>query len=140
MTDVRGLTVALRVGDTAEALRFYGLLLGRGPDYSPHDDFHEWQLSPRGWLQLATEEPDPQPSRARIRFDVPDVRVAARRLREHGIAVEEPTMLPGVVIFTNLTDPWNNPLGLYQDLSPDAPPPVPGGSTRDPSLFVKAGD
>lgn len=140
MSGVRGFTVALRVGDTAQALRFYGFVFGRGPDFSPHDDFHEWQLCTGGWLQLATEEPDPQPSGTRIRFDVPDIHAAARRLRGYGIAVEEPTMLPGVVIFTNFTDPWDNPLGLYQDLSPETAPPAPGGSGRDPRHFVPAGD
>lgn len=133
-TAPRGLTVALPVGPSAKAVDFYTRVLLRGPDYSPHDDFHEWQISPGAWLQLVADS-TPAPSPNRIRFEVADLASTVARLRDEAIVVEDVTTLPGVVAFTNFTDPWGNPLGAYQDLSPDAPPPVPGGSARDPGLF-----
>jgi catechol 2,3-dioxygenase-like lactoylglutathione lyase family enzyme len=134
-TAPRGLTIALRVGPAPAALDFYRRVLLRGPDYSPHDDFHEWQISPGAWLQLVTDTPSPQPSPSRLRFEVADLASTVARLRDEAIVVSDPTTLPGVVTFTDFADPWGNPLGAYQDLSPGAPPPVPGGSARDPGLF-----
>ena len=116
-TAPRGLTVALQVGPAGEALRFYGELLCRPPDLSPAADVHEWQLTPRGWLLLATDVPEPTPTSTRVRFDVADLRETLERLRDNGFEVEPPRMQPGVIIFADLADPWGNPLGLYQDLA-----------------------
>ena len=139
-TQPRGLTIALPVGPAAPAVDFYTRVLLRGPDYSPHDDFHEWQISPGAWLQLVTDSPvgdllDEAPGSNRLRFEVADLASAVARLRDEGIAVDDVTTLRGVVAFTNFADPWGNLLGAYQDLSPDVSPPVPGGSARDPELF-----
>ena len=87
MNRITGLTMALAAGSTHEALDFYSGLLGRAPDFAPHDDFFEWEISPRAWLQLSTEHDEPVPSSARVRFDVPDVRESARLLRARGTAI-----------------------------------------------------
>jgi hypothetical protein len=130
-----GLTVVLQAGDDTEALRFYGVLFGRPPDYSPHDDFHEWQISRDAWVQVTTGCQPPVPAVNRMRFQVADLALAAAALGRHGIAVAPARTLPGVVTFADLRDPWGNPLGLFQDIADTDGPAVPGGTVHDERHF-----
>ncbi len=113
---VRGLTVALHVGNREEALAYYSALIGRDPDLGPDPDFYEWQISPGAWLQLATGREGIEPASFRLRLQVEDIEAAVRILASKGFSPGEIKRLPGLVSFANLTDPWGNPLGVYQDL------------------------
>jgi hypothetical protein len=113
---VRGLTIAVHAGDREEALAFYCALIGRDPDLGPDSDFYEWEISPGAWFQLATGRDDIQPSSFRLRFEVEDVQKSVEILRTKGFEPGAIKTLPGLVAFVNLTDPWGNPLGVYQDL------------------------
>jgi hypothetical protein len=41
-----------------------------------------------------------------------------------------------VVTFADLSDPWGNPLGLFQDIAGVEGPAVPGGTVRDEGHFT----
>ncbi|HEX8094628.1 VOC family protein [Jatrophihabitans sp.] len=120
--NVRGLTVAVHAGDRDEALGFYCALIGREPDLGPDPDFYEWEISPGAWLQLATGRTDIRPSSFRLRLQVEDIEAAVEVLRTKGFEPGDIKWLPGLVAFANLTDPWGNPLGVYQDLGVVAGP------------------
>lgn len=113
---VRGLTIAIHVGDREEALAFYCALIGRDPDMGPDPDFYEWEISPGAWLQLATGREEISPSSFRLRLKVDDIENAVTTLRQKGFEPGPIKRLPGLVTFANLTDPWGNPLGVYQDM------------------------
>jgi predicted enzyme related to lactoylglutathione lyase len=113
---VRGMTVAIHVGDREEALAFYCALIGRDPDMGPDPDFYEWEVSPGAWLQLATGRDEIAPSSFRLRLKVEDIDTAVEILRSKGFEPGKVKRLPGLVTFANLTDPWGNPLGVYQDM------------------------
>ncbi|MFL6163058.1 MAG: VOC family protein [Jatrophihabitantaceae bacterium] len=113
---VRGLTVALHAGNRDEALAFYCALIGRDPDLGPDPDFYEWEISPGAWLQLATGREDIKPASFRLRLQVEDIDESVAILSKKGFEPSEVQRLPGLVAFANLTDPWGNPLGVYQDL------------------------
>jgi hypothetical protein len=113
---VRGLTIAVHVGEREAALAFYCALIGRDPDLGPDPDFYEWEISPGAWLQLATGRTDISPSSFRLRLQVEDIETAVGVLRAKGFEPGDVKRLPGLVAFANLTDPWGNPLGVYQDL------------------------
>jgi predicted enzyme related to lactoylglutathione lyase len=113
---VRGLTVAVHVGDREEALAFYCALIGRDPDLGPDPDFYEWEISPGAWLQLATGRSEITPSSFRLRLQVDDIEESVTILSRKGFEPSGIKRLPGLVAFANLTDPWGNPLGIYQDL------------------------
>jgi hypothetical protein len=119
---VRGLTVAVHAGDREEALAFYCALIGRDPDLGPDPDFYEWEISPGAWLQLATGRTDISPSSFRLRFQVEDIEASVNVLRVKGFEPSDVKRLPGLVAFSNLTDPWGNPLGVYEDLGVVAGP------------------
>ena len=113
---VRGLTVAVHAGDRDEALAFYCALIGRDPDMGPDPDFYEWEISPGAWLQLATGREEIRPSSFRLRLQVDSVEASVAILRVKGFEPGDVKRLPGLVAFANLTDPWGNPLGIYEDL------------------------
>jgi len=114
--NVRGLTVAVHVGNRDEALPFYSALIGREPDLGPDENFFEWEISPGAWLQLATNRDRIQPASFRVRLQVDDIDESVALLKHKGFEPSEVQRLPGLVAFANLTDPWGNPLGIYQDL------------------------
>jgi predicted enzyme related to lactoylglutathione lyase len=120
--NVRGLTIAVHAGDRDEALAFYSALIGREPDLGPDPDFYEWEISPGAWLQLATGRTDINPSSFRLRLQVEDIETSVGVLRAKGFEPGDIKWLPGLVAFANLTDPWGNPLGVYQDLGVVAGP------------------
>lgn len=131
-----GFTVTLPTGPTAEALDFYEKLLGRGPDFSPNNDFHEWELTSGATLQIATECSNPQSFPTRVRFEVADINAASDALEHLGVSVTNSVTLPGVVSILNFEDPWGNPLGAYQELAPMSKAPQPGGSSKEPANFI----
>jgi hypothetical protein len=113
---VRGLTIAVHAGNRDEALAFYCALIGRDPDLGPDPDFYEWEISPGAWLQLATSRSDITPSSFRLRLQVEDIEASVAVLRAKGFEPGDVKRLPGLVAFANLTDPWGNPLGVYENL------------------------
>jgi len=113
---VRGLTVAVHTGDREQALAFYCALIGRDPDLGPDPDFYEWEISPGAWLQLATGRENIQPAGYRLRLQVDDIAASIETLSKKGFEPGPIKRLPGLVAFANLTDPWGNPLGVYEDL------------------------
>ena len=113
---VRGLTVAVHGGNRDAALAFYCALIGRDPDMGPDPDFYEWEISPGAWLQLATGRADITPSSFRVRLRVEDIEESVDILKRKGFEPGPVKLLPGLVAFANLTDPWGNPLGIYQDM------------------------
>jgi catechol 2,3-dioxygenase-like lactoylglutathione lyase family enzyme len=124
-----GVTVQLLVPDFAGGVDFYSRLIGRPPDFEPHEDFVEWEVLPGFWLQLG----EGTPRRAYpLRLAVDDVAAErARAERELGAhAVSAIQRIPGLVAFCNFDDPWGNRLGFYERLFTEEPA-VPGGSFRD---------
>ncbi|CAN5608989.1 hypothetical protein BH10ACT8_BH10ACT8_19960 [soil metagenome] len=113
---VHGLTIAIHVGDREAALAFYCALIGRDPDMGPDPDFYEWEISPGAWLQLATGREEIAPSSFRVRLKVDDIEKSVQVLAAKGFEPGKIKRLPGLVTFANLTDPWGNPLGIYQDM------------------------
>lgn len=119
-----GHTLQLRVPDIEAGREFYLGLFGRAPDLSPHEDFHEWEISDGAWLQLGQGQPIPAYP---ARFGVSDIEEDCRQLHERlGVVCGEINRIPGLVAFCNFKDPWGNCLGFYQDLS-DGEPVLPGG-------------
>lgn len=135
-----GVTLQIQVGNLREGLEFYTALFGRGPDFSPHDDFFEWRVveGAEVWWQIVAVSDQVRPLANRSRLKVDDVRGATTWARiSLKVQPGQVSTLPGVVSFVDFEDPWGNQLGFYEDLVPSGEkPPEPGGSVRDESLFV----
>ena len=135
-----GVTLQIHVGHPAAGRDFYTTLFGRGPDFSPHEDFFEWQVveGAEVWWQIVVVPGQVRPMTNRSRLKVDDVRAVTAWART-SLKVEpsQVSTLPGVVSFVDFEDPWGNQLGFYEDLVPNGQnPPEPGGNVGDESLFV----
>lgn len=112
------MTVQLYVGERVAGRKFYTTLFGREPDFAPEEDFLEWRVAAgtEFWVQLVATEVRPLPTR--VRFQVDDLAEAISWSRTAlGVEPTAPESLPGVVAYTDFTDPWGNRLGFYQDLA-----------------------
>lgn len=112
-----GMTLQLYVGDRVAGRQFYTTLFGREPDFAPQEDFLEWRVADGAemWVQVVSAQVRPVPSR--IRFRVEDLEAAiAWSATALGVESSAPEALPGVVRYTDFTDPWGNRLGFYQDI------------------------
>ncbi|MBO9695151.1 MAG: VOC family protein [Sphingopyxis sp.] len=74
---------SLLTGDLAAAERWYGNLLGRGPDSRPMATLVQWESSGGGGLMLSDN--DEIASRGAAFFYVADIEVERERLRSLGI-------------------------------------------------------
>jgi predicted enzyme related to lactoylglutathione lyase len=59
----------------------------------------------------------PLPRQAPVRFGAEDIHAARGAVLSLGVEADAIEELPGVVRRCDFTDPWDNRLGLYQDLS-----------------------
>lgn len=114
--NIIGVTNQVKVNDFREGRDWYVKLLGRLPDFMASDDFHEWEIVPGSWLQVA--EGNPQTGNGPIRFGVTNLQQERERLtQELDVQVSEIEKVEGVVAWVNFTDPFGNKLGFFQDLS-----------------------
>jgi len=107
----------VRTRELDRARDWYAALLGRPPDLEPAGGVHEWRVLPGAWLQLGAGNPGAPGSGAILRLGVGDIEAGRSRLAAAGATVGDVTTIPGVVAFCDATDPFGNPLSLYEDLS-----------------------
>lgn len=107
------ITVGIPVPSLSEAERWYGAFLG--PDTEvirPVPGLVEFKVAPGVWLQLFEPEGQ-QPQGAVIRYLVDDMKTAQGIRADTGIATGEAVEVPGVVTFSEFSDPFGNALGFY---------------------------
>jgi predicted enzyme related to lactoylglutathione lyase len=113
-----GSTLQLFVGDGVAARAWYERLFDRPPDFEADgDSFCEWVFHPGSWEVHVVQHETPGLQRGRFRFGVEDVDAVRAALLAAGVDVSPVESLEGVVRYCNFSDPWDNRLGLYQDLS-----------------------
>lgn len=115
------MTVQIRVTDIKTGAPFYERLFGRPADLVSTPTFHEWELLPNSWFQVA--EGRPTVGNGPIRFGVADVVAERGRLMAAlHVEIEPIERIAGLVAWCTFSDPWGNRVGLFQDLAlhPDA--------------------
>jgi hypothetical protein len=113
---VLGVTNQVKVTNFSDGRDWYVKLLGRDPDFMGADNFHEWEIVPGSWLQVA--EGNPQTGNGPIRFGVTDIKKERERvMQDLNIEVSEIEAIDGIAAWVNFNDPFGNKLGLYQDLA-----------------------
>lgn len=113
---ILGVTFQVRVPDFNKGVAWYTKLLGRKPDFVPHEGFAEWRIVPHAWLQVGKEQPViGRP----IRFEVKDIKKEISSIEKKlGIKASNVTRVKGIVDWCDFNDPWGNRLGFNQDLNP----------------------
>jgi catechol 2,3-dioxygenase-like lactoylglutathione lyase family enzyme len=110
------MTIQIRVTDFEKGLHWYQLLLGKEPDFIPHDGFAEWELVPSCWLQLA--KGTPAEGSGPLRFGVTNIEETKGRLvHELGVENFEVYSRKEVPVqWCTFSDPWGNRIGLFEYL------------------------
>lgn len=109
----REVTVGLPVANLAEAEIWYAKLLGSNVEVArPVPGVTEFKVAPGVWIQLF--EPEGQAAAEPVvRFMVDDIAAVQKTLASAEINSGEAIDVPGVVIYSEFSDPFGNSLGLY---------------------------
>lgn len=113
--------VIIAVGDVEEATSFYTKVVGLKHVRTVEHDGHELvELDAEG--QRVTLVPGDAPA-VTLAFDADSVTSRSKRLSRNDVEVDEglPVEIPGGA-WLPFQDPWGNPLGFWEDRSPDLPP------------------
>jgi predicted enzyme related to lactoylglutathione lyase len=106
-------TVGVPVTNLAEAEAWYTKLLGPDAEVMrPFPGITEFKIAPGVWLQLFEPEGEID-SGSTLRFLVDDIAAAQAKLTSVDINSGEAIEVPGLVTFSEFTDPDGNALGLY---------------------------
>lgn len=110
------MTIQIRISDFKTGLHWYQLLLGREPDFIPHEGFAEWEIVPGCWLQVA--EGMPANGSGPLRLGVKNLMELLDKLqKDNGVAPIEIHKREGVPVkWCTFSDPWGNQLGLFEYL------------------------
>lgn len=110
------MTTQVRVSSIKEGQKWYGTLLNKEPEFTPHDGFAEWELIPGCWLQVA--EGLLIDGNGPLRLGVTNIEAERDRLVEElkidSFAIHSRPEVP--VKWGTFTDPWGNRLGFFEYL------------------------
>lgn len=109
-------TVQVRVSDFDKGFNWYRTLLGREPEYAPHEGFAEWELIPGSWLQVA--EGTPTDGNGPLRLGVTDIEAERNRVIEE-LSVEPFDVYSRKEVnakWATFSDPWGNRIGFFEYL------------------------
>jgi len=115
----REMTIQVRVPLFTEGKRWYEEIIGRSADYSPHEGFAEWELTPKCWLQVA--EGEPANGSGPIRVEVQDMDQELKRL-EKGLGIQNVEVFSRIEVpvkWCTFSDPWGNQFGFFQYVEKD---------------------
>lgn len=110
--DVSNVFVSVGASNHEISCEWWSTALGRGPDRKPMPSCYEWDLTDRVFFQVLDNPEQGAVDTVSLRLANLEAEVA--RLREAGIAVEDPQAVPGfdTLRMTQLRDPDGNTLNL----------------------------
>lgn len=108
------MTIQYRVLDFEKGQAWYTTLIGREPDFIPHQGFAEWELIPGCWLQLAEGEPGVRNGPLRLGVvDLMEMKTQLMtQLEIEDFDIHSRQEVP--VKWATFSDPWGNLLGLFE--------------------------
>lgn len=112
---VKAAVVSIPVLDLPEARRWYERVLDRRFDIEPMPGIAEAELR-EGFSLMLSEGQGPRDSLMTVVLEVEDVHTERARLETLGVSTAEVQEVPGVVAWSDFTDPYGNRLSLVQAL------------------------
>lgn len=105
------------VADYPSALAWYERLMGRSPDFNPHESEAVWQVIENGWIYVVADPNRAGKALLTLMVDNLDRQVA--ELTERGITVGAIETQPGLFRRAEVIDPEGNKISFGQALGPD---------------------
>ncbi|MBK9711697.1 MAG: VOC family protein [Kouleothrix sp.] len=114
--DIKWFFAGVAVADYPAARAWYERLMGRAPDFTPHEHEAVWQIVENGWIYVVADAD--RAGKALLTFMVDDLDRHIAELTERGIAVGAIETQPGRYRNAEVTDPEGNRISFGQALSP----------------------
>ena len=114
--DIKWFFAGVAVADYATALAWYERLMGRAPDFNPHENEAVWQVIENGWIYVVADAE--RAGKALLTLMVNNLDRQVAELAERGIAVRAIETQPGLFRKAEVIDPEGNKIAFGQALSP----------------------
>jgi catechol 2,3-dioxygenase-like lactoylglutathione lyase family enzyme len=114
--DIRWFFAGAPVADYPSARAWYERLLGRPPNFHPHDSEAVWQIIENGWIYVVADTE--RTGKALITLMVDDLDRHVTELKERGIAIGAIETQPGRFRRAVVADPEGNTITFAQALGP----------------------
>jgi hypothetical protein len=113
-----GAVLDVGVSDLGQAVAFYSVLLGRGPDLQPQPDQWEWFLHRGPEVDFRITLSPRTAGSGSLSLGVADLGAERSRLLEHWPGIPAAQEKPGIITLVRMQDPDGNEITLWQDLMP----------------------
>jgi hypothetical protein len=113
---IKNVLAGVAVRDIENAIRWYKMLLGRGPDTQPMEGLAEWQFDGGGWLQI--NENKQISGRSSVTFVETDFEDRLKVLEKSGLKPKS-VMRGDKVSVVIITDPDGNQIVFAQGKDPN---------------------
>jgi hypothetical protein len=114
--DIRSFFAGVAVADYTSARAWYQRLMGRPPDFTPHDHEAVWQIVENAWIYVVADAE--RAGKGLLTFMVDDLDRQIAELMERGIAIGAMETQPRRYRKAEVTDPEGNTISFGQALSP----------------------
>jgi catechol 2,3-dioxygenase-like lactoylglutathione lyase family enzyme len=114
--DIKWFFAGVAVADYPSARAWYERLMGRPPDFTPHEHEAVWQILENGWIYVVADTDRAGKALLTLMVDNLDRHVA--ELKERGVAVGAIETQPRLYRKAVVTDPDGNKISFGQALSP----------------------
>ncbi len=104
----------IAVADFGSALAWYERLMGRPPDFFPHEREAVWRITEHAWIYVVS---DPERAgKALLTFLTDDLEEQVAQLHERGLSVGPIEVIPGAARTAAISDPEGNRVTFGQPL------------------------
>jgi hypothetical protein len=113
--DIKWFFAGVAVAHYPSARVWYERLMGRSPDFNPHENEAVWQIIENAWIYVVADTD--RAGKGLITLMVDDLERHVTELKERGIAVGAIETQPGLYRRAEVSDPEGNKITFAQALS-----------------------
>ncbi len=114
--EIKWFFAGVAVADYPSARVWYERMIGRPPNFTPHEHEAVWQIVANGWIYVVADTE--RAGKALLTFMVDNLDRHVAELKERGVAVGAIETRPGLYQSAEVTDPEGNTITFAQALTP----------------------
>jgi len=114
--DIKWFFAGVAVADYPAARAWYERLMGRPPDFNPHENEVVWQIVENGWIYVVADTD--RAGKALLTLMADNLDRHAAELKERGVTIGAIETQPALYRKAEVTDPEGSKISFGQALSP----------------------